>query len=88
MSVTRKRSQPPATVKMSTKGSNMPLKPCQGSEAEFHSHSSFLEVLGQYEEFNATSRTRTLSLKLQKGPFERCSFYFTFFSQVELILKY
>ena len=74
-------------------------KPCHGSEAEFHSHcydlhSSVLEVLGHYEEFNVTARTRTLTLKLQKGPFERCVFclffffcFFFSFYQVELILK-
>ena len=55
-----------------------------GSEAGFHSHckdlhSSVLEVLGHYEEFNETSRTRTLTLKLQKGPFERCVLLFIFF---------
>ena len=66
-------------------------KPCHGSEAEFHSHyydlhSSVLEVLRHYEEFNVTSRTRTLTLKLQKGPFEK-SFFFSF-NQVELVLKY
>ena len=60
-------------------------KPCYGSEAEFHSHcldlhSPVLEVLGHYKEFNMTSRTQTLTLKLQKGPFERCVFCFIFFS--------
>ena len=42
-------------------------------------HSSVLEVLGHYEEFNGTSRTQILTFKLQKGPFERCVFCLFFF---------
>ena len=41
-----------------------------------------LLLLYYYEEFNVTSRTRTLTLKLKKGPFERFlvySFYFICF---------
>ena len=52
-------------------------------------HSSVLEVLGHNEEFNVTSRTRKLILKLKKGPFERllfCLFIYLFIF-FELLIK-